>query len=1132
VQAFTYNGLGLTTTKTDELGSTTSFGYDEYGNLISTTDALGFTETRTYNAIGLITQEIDQSGNTATYQYDSIYNLIQYTRPDGSSEGFTYNQLGELVGYQDGNGSDWTYTRNARGDPIQIIDPDGGITAYTYDAIGNVVSITDANGNTKSLTYNGKGQNTLFTDSLGFSTIFKYDSEGRVVERQYPLGETEIYEYDLMGHLVNITSGYVYTLFAYDAMGRRTQETHFDGSWTYSYDSVGRRISNTDPVGRTTSLQYDAASQLLAVVDPLGNSLNYEYNAIGQLVKTTQPTGEVLEYQYTPTGQLKKRIDPNGAVTDYFYDSMDQLIRKQYSDGGFVDYTYDNNHNLASIINRDIHSILDDTYYKWDFRGNLVNFTTVYNNPADVPFSHEILYQYDAVGNRIQRSDPYGTANYVYDANDRLIQVLDSPSGVTSTYDYDANGRRILWNNGATTVYYQYDNAQLLVNQTVVAPFPGGAPPTTTTNYLMTYDSVGRLIQKHSINPVLGLNDIEQYIYDSSGLLTRYDYLAPFFAEYEDRTYDGAGRLIQIQGNTTGALVAETHTWDASNRLMSIDNTTHLQQFIYDTNGNRITEKTNGIDTRKYYYDFEDRIVRIDFLDQGYTLHLAWQPQDRILYQTYNGTINSAKYNVWDLTQTLGFWLHYETSSWSYEHVWYSAQIDSVTALKRNIAVTFDHHQLSTNNNWHGPYWGVSSSDHQHRTITYYSGLELLEKGGNNPQGIPDGSNRSPGPGMSPEPDPATYIPSPMPAGMGTTTALIVGNQFLAVLTASPSMTLSGWFFSEVVTENPVDTDYLERDGTTGIGTDVNSDPTRLPSYPAGHDGPTVVTGTSTSSPVSNPKDDEKKAEQNINLDDLFAGLLAELLDEFLDAILDAVLNSALAKVLKGMLGSLGKTFGDEIDSFVEKAMSFSGIKDLLAGALKKTSLWNKIKNAVKDAAGAILAEAIPDWLKDLAKKLLKDCNPLDKIRDDLLGKLKDFFKGKIGKLAGEIADKALKLSGLCKALKKLGAKLRNRLLQKIIIKLARLGLKFIPIIGQIMALYDLAETIWDLLPSEWKDGIKQWLKDAWDTLSNGAKAVWEGVKGLGKKFINTLKGIFNAVVEEAKKFISDPIGYFASWFS
>ncbi|MHA2401836.1 MAG: hypothetical protein ACXADH_02505, partial [Candidatus Kariarchaeaceae archaeon] len=633
----------------------------------------------------------------------------------------------------------------------------------------------------------------------------------------------------------------------------------------------------------------------------------------------------------------------------------------------------------------------------------------------------------------------------------------------------------------------------------------------------------------------LGLNDIELYDYDSSGLLIRYDYLAPFFSEFEDRSYDVAGRLINATGNTTGSLVTETMIWDASSRLTSIDNTTHLVEYFYDLDGNRILEQTNGIDARKYLYDSEDRVIQIDFLAKGYRLKLAWHPEDRILYQVYNGTVNHAKYNVWDLTQTLGFWFHYETSSWSYEHVWLSTQMDTVNAVKRDIAVTFDHHQQSSNNNWHGPYWGVTSTDHQHTTITYYSGLELLEKGGNNPQGIPDGNNRSPGPGMSPEPDPATYIPSPAPAGMGTTTGLIVGvnPQFIAVLTTSPSRTADGLLIAEGgLTENPIDSDSVEYDGTTGIGGDIVTDPSRLPTSPLGHDGTSVYDSDSATSTVSNPKDDEKKAEQDINLDDLLGGLLSELLDKFLDAFLDAVLNSALAKLLKGMLGSLGKTFGDEIDSFVDKAMSFSGIRDLLAKALKGTSLWNKIKNAVKDAALDVLKDRIPDWIKDLAKKLLKDCLPLDKIRDELLDELKDFIKDKVGKLAKEIADKALKVSGLCKALKKLGAKLRNRLLQKIIIKLARFGLKFIPIIGQIMAIFDIAETIWDLLPSEWKEGIKQWLKNAWDNLSNGAKAVWEGLKGLGQKFINTLKGIVDTVIEEGKKFLNDPVGYIWSFFS
>lgn len=159
---------------------TTRITYDDFGNILTTTDPRSIVTTYTYdystNPTGRLTQ-IQKSGLpatsftytasglpatitspkpgttdptatvTTTYSYDSLGNVLSVTGPgkdNSTSTTVTYNYT-----------TDGTYTQTARkGQPLTVTDGLGHTTHYRYDTRGNVISMTDALGNVTDYTYN------------------------------------------------------------------------------------------------------------------------------------------------------------------------------------------------------------------------------------------------------------------------------------------------------------------------------------------------------------------------------------------------------------------------------------------------------------------------------------------------------------------------------------------------------------------------------------------------------------------------------------------------------------------------------------------------------------------------------------------------------------------------------------------------------------------------------------------------------------------------------------------------------------------------------------------------------------------------------------------------------------------
>jgi RHS repeat-associated protein len=203
-------------------------------------------------------------------------------------------------------------------------------------------------------------------------------------------------------------------------------------------------------------------------------------------------------------------------------------------------------------------------------------------------------YTYDKVGNRNSKADNNGTANYTYDALNRLIQAINPlPSNPLESFTYDAVGNRTNSNqNGASTFNqanqlledanftYQYDNNGNMIRKTAkigaaVTTYEYDAEnklarvmtATKTVNY--KYDGLGRRVEKEVIDAG---TTTTRYVYDNEDILlelngansitARYTHGPgidePLIMEKNGQAFhyhaDGLGSITEIT-NQTGTVV-------------------------------------------------------------------------------------------------------------------------------------------------------------------------------------------------------------------------------------------------------------------------------------------------------------------------------------------------------------------------------------------------------------------------------------------------------------------------------------------------------------------------------------------------------------------------------------------------
>lgn len=438
-------GKGRLTSITDSTGTTT-FDYDQRGNLISQTVSLtaGPTYSLAYrytlaNQLAGITypdgRSIDYSRDTSgrITQVDTTASSITHTLAGN----IAYQPFGPLKQLDYGNSLQLTRDhdldyRLARQTHSLVKD-----RGYSYDNNDNIIGIND-------------NLNSSATQTLG------YDALNRLTDAQGLYG-TLSYTYDASGNRLTVTANTGTDHYTYDFNSHRLLHT---SQWTYQYDDNGNQISKLDSQGSGLLYHYNGQNRLVQVIarqsgtPPAtgpGNSANtpgaaraaaapglnrqqqkpngppgqqatvvqadilvasYEYNALGQRIRKTTQTATTY-YAYNTTGQLIAELDSTGQVqASYLYLEDEPLAVARQSS---LYYSHNDHLGKPQALTNQAGQVVWSVHYT-PFGETQPGITTIANNlrfpgqyfDEETHLHYNYFRDYDPAAGRYIQSDPIG----------------------------------------------------------------------------------------------------------------------------------------------------------------------------------------------------------------------------------------------------------------------------------------------------------------------------------------------------------------------------------------------------------------------------------------------------------------------------------------------------------------------------------------------------------------------------------------------------------------------------------------------------------------------------------------------------------------------------------------------------
>jgi YD repeat-containing protein len=590
-----------------------SFAYDQRGLRVSSTDAAGYNTADTYDQFGQLvrqTQTITKASSstppvttTTGYGYDLDGNLISTTRDLGGVNFITqrsYDAFGRVVRSVDAAGNATTTQYLNGGGTVVVTNPLGHKQTTAYDALGRVFTITDALNNTTTYRYTDATRTMTMVlpalaDGSQFTVTTVRTRNGQTSTVTDGRGVTTSYTYNADGQVTAVTQTSTVT----DASGKVV--TNPDGSAktqtvtlsTDTYDKSGRLISSTDALGTVTQLTYSAIDQVLTrTVDPAGLNLTtkYAFDNFGQVITVSEGAGtnfsRVTTYRYDLDGnQAQVIVDPNGLklTTTYTHDGLGDVL------------TVTQGTSTAQTQQA--------TQYVYDKLGRLTQKidapSALLGSGAASERDLTTQYLYNSAGEVSRTIDAGGNSTwYLYNADGQLTQTI-SALGEVSERDYDADGRLIQTRRYSATVNTSSFGA-------VASGFTLQQSTVDQRTYF-TYDADGR--QTYTLSAVDSNRwAVTQKLYDANGNVIEsraYDqYIPDSFVSGTDPTGSAGLTDSQVTTELTGgtgsvypsaaAALANTErtyfAYDASNRLrFTVDALGDVSENIYDNGGN-VTE--------------------------------------------------------------------------------------------------------------------------------------------------------------------------------------------------------------------------------------------------------------------------------------------------------------------------------------------------------------------------------------------------------------------------------------------------------------------------------------------------------------------------------------------------------------
>lgn len=514
-----YNGSSFTTANL-----VNSRAYNAYGEVLSETDARGYTTDFSYNTMGRLIQKQSPSVSTTSESGSTTS-----ARP---TETYYYDISGRMVGVRDANNNLTT----------RALEAGSG-----HDGTEAIVHAEyHADGGQQVTWHNVFGNDRVLIDELGQWEVRGYDTMGRVTEVDHRGGLlNDFYTYDALGqrtrHINSQLGSSVVERTDYDLMGRVSAQIDFAGgttSYAYSWNGAiattglgtfgGYTKTTTNMAALSSTESLDYFGRTVARTDYGAHSYSYSFDLAGRLVTETGVSGQTQSYAWLNSGRLYQLVDTAGTGKN--------VITAKYG--------YDENGNRT-------YEGYSGTVYSFKFPSGTTSATETLQN-----------------------------ATIAYDALGRITTFTDKDAGgttritVTTSYDLAGNIRRVqstypdlaypAYPAITTDKWFRYDNMNRMV--TVDGMLSGGTIVRSATGYDVTYDIAGRRATQTKDAGLTGQawtfiwfeghgpgsGGFEEY--PEEGVNGNYGYVNAFYygARREEYGYNADGSLATVKFAETG----------------------------------------------------------------------------------------------------------------------------------------------------------------------------------------------------------------------------------------------------------------------------------------------------------------------------------------------------------------------------------------------------------------------------------------------------------------------------------------------------------------------------------------------------------------------------------------------------
>ena len=501
---YTYTSAGQISSVTDPTGVVTRLSYDARGNLTGVLNAVGDMLKVEYDAQDRPVSVVSPSGGTMRVEYDVASRPVRVIDPAGNPSVYTYTPAGKVASITDAVGGVRQFEYNAAGELVAQVAPDGArtvreinelgytvaetdplghVTKFVHDGMGRVTEKIDPAGNVWASRYNAADTLVEHTDPTGVLTRVSRDSAAGEITHQDGVGNTATVGFDALGRVMSsIDPSGAVTSWAYQFLTNITTASSGEGDRGAAHRqgvSEPVRVQDptenlvrvpgahalrtcTDAAGQVSGEVCDAAGRLLRQVSASGAVTEYSYDACGRVASVTDADGVMTEYRYDADSRLVAKTRAGVVVESFVYDACGRLLERRAGTKLVGRYAYD----AAGRVVRCVDAAWGTRSFSYDACGRVVKAVSGVGGTC--------FFDYDGAGRllarRVATSEGFATTSYAYDAVGNVVSVTD-PFGAVTKYAYDGAHRCTeVMNPDGSRVSYAYDGAGEVASMHVAKP--------------------------------------------------------------------------------------------------------------------------------------------------------------------------------------------------------------------------------------------------------------------------------------------------------------------------------------------------------------------------------------------------------------------------------------------------------------------------------------------------------------------------------------------------------------------------------------------------------------------------------------------------------------------------------------